>query len=391
MRGVKQKTMAWSYKKRTVEYIIYLLFWSVLLLSPLFGALIKSAFYKDDSFMPTGDELVAFWVFLLPAIILFFINNNILMPFLLYKKKGRHLVLYLLCVVVISTIVFIAFPVDEPGFLHLQGAPVGGMPVADDAGALSPPSYGEFGLWMFFLHPNNVRILLALFVLVFNVCVRMLFFSIRRDESITALEREKLRSELEYLKYQINPHFFMNSLNNIHALIDIDKEKAQAAVQDLSGMMRYVLYERSSMFVPLEKEIQFLQNFIELMRLRYTGKLQVDTCFTPDPQGVFVPSLLLMQFVENAFKHGVTYTKKSYINVSLTIDDAGENVVFTCRNTLPVVAAKESATGGIGIENTRKRLELLYGGRACLQIGEKDGWYNVELKIPIEYDKVYNS
>ncbi len=383
--------MAWSYKKRTVEYIIYLLFWSVLLLSPLFGALIKSAFYKDDSFMPTGDELVAFWVFLLPAIILFFINNNILMPFLLYKKKGRHLVLYLLCVVVISTIVFIAFPVDEPGFLHLQGAPVGGTPVADDAGALSPPSYGEFGLWMFFLHPNNVRILLALFVLVFNVCVRMLFFSIRRDESITALEREKLRSELEYLKYQINPHFFMNSLNNIHALIDIDKEKAQAAVQDLSGMMRYVLYERSSMFVPLEKEIQFLQNFIELMRLRYTGKLQVDTCFTPEPQGVFVPSLLLMQFVENAFKHGVTYTKKSYINVSLTIDDAGENVVFTCRNTLPVVAAKESATGGIGIENTRKRLELLYGGRACLQIGEKDGWYNVELKIPIEYDKVYNS
>ena len=383
--------MAWSYKKRTVEYIIYLLFWSVLLLSPLFGALIKSAFYKDDSFMPTGDELVAFWVFLLPAIILFFINNNILMPFLLYKKKGRHLVLYLLCVVVISTIVFIAFPVDEPGFLHLQGAPVGGMPVADDAGALSPPSYGEFGLWMFFLHPNNVRILLALFVLVFNVCVRMLFFSIRRDESISALEREKLRSELEYLKYQINPHFFMNSLNNIHALIDIDKEKAQAAVQDLSGMMRYVLYERSSMFVPLEKEIQFLQNFIELMRLRYTGKLQVDTCFTPEPQGVFVPSLLLMQFVENAFKHGVTYTKKSYINVSLTIDDAGENVVFTCRNTLPVVAAKESATGGIGIENTRKRLELLYGGRACLQIGEKDGWYNVELKIPIEYDKVYNS
>ena len=391
--------MAWSYKKRTVEYIIYLLFWSVLLLSPLFGALIKSAFYKDDSFMPTGDELVAFWVFLLPAIILFFINNNILMPFLLYKKKGRHLVLYLLCVVVISTIVFIAFPVDEPGFLHLQGAPVGdvpplpfgGMPVADDAGALSPPSYGEFGLWMFFLHPNNVRILLALFVLVFNVCVRMLFFSIRRDESITALEREKLRSELEYLKYQINPHFFMNSLNNIHALIDIDKEKAQAAVQDLSGMMRYVLYERSSMFVPLEKEIQFLQNFIELMRLRYTGKLQVDTCFAPEPQGVFVPSLLLMQFVENAFKHGVTYMKKSYINVSLTIDDASENVVFTCRNTLPVVAAKESATGGIGIENTRKRLELLYGGRACLQIGEKDGWYNVELKIPIEYDKVYNS
>lgn len=91
--------MAWSFKKRTVEYIIYLLFWSVLLLSPLFGAFIKSAFYKDDTFMPTVDELVAFWGFLLPAIILFFINNNILMPSLLYKKMGRRFVLYLLCVV----------------------------------------------------------------------------------------------------------------------------------------------------------------------------------------------------------------------------------------------------------------------------------------------------
>ena len=389
--------MAWSYKKRTVEYIIYLLFWSVLLLSPLFGALIKSAFYKDDTFMPTMDELVAFWGFLLPAIILFFINNNILMPFLLYKKKGRHFVLYLLFVVVVSTIVFIAFPVNEPAFWQGMSPGVDMLPpfppfdVSPVAEQLPPPFVGERDVWMFFSHRNNVRILLALFVLVFNVCVRMLFFSIRRDESITALEKEKLRSELEYLKYQINPHFFMNSLNNIHALIDMDKDKAQAAVQDLSGLMRYVLYEKSSMFVPLEKEIQFLQNFIELMRLRYTDKLQVDTCFTPEPQGVFVPSLLLMQFVENAFKHGVTYTKKSYINVSLTIDDAGENVVFTCRNTLPVAAAKEHATGGIGIENTRKRLELLYGGRVSLQIGETDGWYGVELKIPIEYDKVYNS
>ena len=390
--------MAWSYKKRTVEYIIYLLFWSVLLLSPLFGALIKSAFYKDDTFMPTMDELVAFWGFMLPAIILFFINNNILMPFLLYKKKGRHLVLYLLCVVVAGAIVFMAFPVDEPGLLHMQGAPGGDMPPFfppfDEVSVFElfqPPLMGERDAWMFFLHPNNVRILLALFVLVFNDCVRMLFFSIRRDESIKELEKEKLRSELEYLKYQINPHFFMNSLNNIHALIDIDKDKAQAAVQDLSGLMRYVLYEKSSMFVPLEKEIQFLQNFIELMRLRYTDRLEVSTTFAPEPQGAFVPSLLLMQFVENAFKHGVTYAKKSYIDVSLTVDDAGENVVFICRNTVSGTASKEPVAGGIGIENTRKRLELLYGGRASLHIGEEDGWYNVELKIPIEYDKVYNS
>ncbi len=388
--------MAWSYKKRTVEYVIYLLFWSVLMLSPLFGAFIKSAFYKDDTFMPTVDELVAFWGFLLPALILFFINNNILMPFLLYKKRGRHFVLYLLCVVVASAIVFMAFPVDEPGFLHLQGLPADGAPLFDApppvAGAeqLTPPS---FGVWMFFSHPKNVRILLTLFVLVFNVCVRLFFFTIRRDESIKELEKEKLRSELEYLKYQVNPHFFMNSLNNIHALIDIDKDKAQTAVQELSGLMRYVLYEKSAMFVPIEKEISFIKDFIELMRLRYTDKLEVSTHFTSEAKGVNVPSLLFMQFVENAFKHGVTYARKSFISVSLLVDEACENVVFSCRNTVPDTAkvAVSPASGGIGIENAKKRLDLLFGNKAKLRISNADGWYDVELKIPIEYDKVYNS
>ena len=99
--------MAWSLKKRTVEYVIYLLFWSVLLLSPLLGAFMKYAIQGDDTFLPTTEELLSFWKFLLPAIILFFINNNILMPFLLNKERGRHLVLYLLCAIVVSVIVFV--------------------------------------------------------------------------------------------------------------------------------------------------------------------------------------------------------------------------------------------------------------------------------------------
>ena len=394
--------MAWSIKKRTVEYVIYLLFWSVLLLSPLLGAFMRYAFRGDDTFMPTVEELVAFWMFLLPAIILFFINNNILMPFLLYKKKGRHFVLYLLCVIVAGAIVFMAFPVDNPGFLGAQGAPIGNMPpppfeappAAPDVEQMPPPPFfGERDVWMFFSHPKNIRILLMLFVLIFNICVRLFFFTIRRDESIKELEKEKLRSELEYLKYQINPHFFMNSLNNIHALIDIDKDKAQAAIQELSGLMRYVLYDKSSMYVSLEKEICFLRNYIELMRLRYTNKLELNVAFTTEPQGVLVPSLLFMQFVENAFKHGVTYKKKSLIYVSLDLDEAGEYVHFVCRNTLPD-AAKATALpsqGGIGIENARKRLELLYGGKASMRIDNDGEWYNVELKIPTQYDKVYNS
>ena len=384
--------MAWSLRKRTVEYVIYLLFWSVLLLSPLFGAYIKYAFYKDDTFLPTVEELFAFWVFLLPALILFFINNNILMPFLLYKKRGRHILFYCLCVAVACTIVFISFPVDNPhGAVHsLPVTPLGNVSSAVETQMVSEPVVRR--VWMFFVHPNNVRILLVLFVLVFNISVRLFFFTVRRDESIKELEKEKLHSELELLRYQINPHFFMNSLNNIHALIDIDKEKARYAVQNLSGLMRYVLYEKTPIFIPLEREIRFLNDFIELMRLRYTDKLKVTVDFAEDAQGVYVPSLLFVPFVENAFKHGVTYNKKTLINVSLNIDEAGEKVLFVCRNTLPDTAKNAALSfGGIGVENARKRLELLYGGKARLHIGNDGEWYNVELKIPIKYDKVYNS
>ena len=394
--------MAWSLRKRTVEYVIYLLFWSVLLFSPLLGGVMKSAFQGEDAFMPTTGELLSYWGFLLPAIILFFINNNILMPFLLDKKRGRHLVLYLLFIVVVSTIVFVAFPVDKPIFPGPQGIPAGDVmspvyevpPMVPDLEQLPPPpSMGERNVWMFFSHPRNVRIFLTLFVLVFNICVRLFFFTIRRDESIKEMEKEKLLSELEYLKYQINPHFFMNSLNNIHALIDIDKAKAQNAVVELSKMMRYVLYDKSSMFVPLEKEAQFLASYIDLMRLRYTEKLEVTTGFSTELKGVYVPSLLFMQFLENAFKHGVTYKKKSLIEVSLAADEAAGSVLFTCRNTLPEVPNSTAlhASGGIGVENARKRLELLYGDKAQLHISNNGEWYNVELKIPIQYDQVYNS
>ena len=184
----------------------------------------------------------------------------------------------------------------------------------------------------------------------------------------------------------------MNSLNNIHALIDIDKVKAQKTVVELSNMMRYVLYDKSSTFVPMEKEVKFLDSYIDIMRLRYTDKLEITTDFSTEPNGVYVPSLLFMQFLENAFKHGVTYKKKSRIEVSLAADEAEGNVVFTCRNTLPDASRTESlrTNSGIGVENARKRLELLFGGKAQLYISNTGEWYNVELKIPIQYDQVYN-
>lgn len=392
--------MSWNVKKRTVEYVIYLLFWSVLLLSPLFGAFLKGA-----SFWPTKEEMFSFWEFLLPALILFFLNNNVLMPFLLYKKRGRLFVLYLLCIIVACSIIFVSFPVGEPprprperqphAHQHAVGTGIATSFVWEAAGDEAPPRRlpRRPGVWMFFVDPRNVQVLITVFALVFNICVRLFFFTIRRDERFKELEMENLRSNLEYLRYQINPHFFMNTLNNIHALIDIDKEKAQKTVQGFSRMMRYVLYDTSAVSVPLEKEMAFLDGYIGLMRLRYTDKLEVRTSFVNDVQGIHVPPMLFIQFVENAFKHGVTYKKKSIIDVALCVDEASDNVVFTCRNTMPETPAVPLAPEqvGIGVENARKRLELLYGEEATLHIGNDGEWYNVELKLPIQYDKVLDN
>ena len=392
--------MSWNVKKRTVEYVIYLLFWSVLLLSPLFGAFLKGA-----SFWPTKEEMFSFWEFLLPALILFFLNNNVLMPFLLYKKRGRLFVLYLLCIIVACSIIFVSFPVGEPprprperqphAHQHAVGTGIATSFVWEAAGDEAPPRRlpRRPGVWMFFVDPRNVQVLITVFALVFNICVRLFFFTIRRDERFKELEMENLRSNLEYLRYQINPHFFMNTLNNIHALIDIDKEKAQKTVQGFSRMMRYVLYDTSAVSVPLEKEMAFLDGYIGLMRLRYTYKLEVRTSFVNDVQGIHVPPMLFIQFVENAFKHGVTYKKKSIIDVALCVDEASDKVVFTCRNTMPETPAVPLAPEqvGIGVENARKRLELLYGEEATLHIGNDGEWYNVELKLPIQYDKVLDN
>ena len=118
------------------------------------------------------------------------------------------------------------------------------------------------------------------------------------------LEKENLNQQLEYLKYQINPHFFMNTLNNIHALVDIDPEKAKTTIVELSKMMRYLLYEGNNSLIPLHREVEFLRNYITLMKLRYTDKVKIDTDIPVSLPDRRLPPLLLITFVENAFKHG---------------------------------------------------------------------------------------
>ena len=199
------------------------------------------------------------------------------------------------------------------------------------------------------------------------------------EEALKELEHQHLQSELQYLKYQINPHFFMNTLNNIHALVDMDAGKAKRTIVELSKLMRYVLYEASNRTILLSREIQFLDNYIALMKLRYTGRVRIECCMPDEVPEVQIPPLLFISFVENAFKHGVSYQEESFIRFFMSVEDG--RLAFRCSNSNHGRSVEQHH--GIGLENIRKRLRLLFGQDYTLSINERDDSFNVLLIIPL--------
>ena len=196
------------------------------------------------------------------------------------------------------------------------------------------------------------------------------------------LEQEKINSELSFLKAQINPHFFFNTLNNIYALTIIDVEAAQQALHKLSRLMRYVLYDTQNQTVMLSQEISFAQDYIQLMQLRLTDKVKV-TLEPPVPfHDVPIAPMLFLPFIENAFKHGVSSIEPSQIEIR--ISQIENKIMVDIKNTLfneRRTALDES--NGIGLANTQRRLDLLYPGKYQLDVNEnrEDKEYEVRLEL----------
>ena len=162
-------------------------------------------------------------------------------------------------------------------------------------------------------------------------------------------------------------------------MIDIDTEAAKQIVLQLSDMMRYVVYETGGNVIALREDLRFIKNYIELMRIRYTDNVKVTYNYPQQLKGrVDVPPLIFIVFIENAFKHGVSYNSDSYINVDIAVD--GESVVGRFENSVNENSHKQRP--GIGLENVRKRLDLIYGSNYLLSIEENEKKYSVTLKIP---------
>ncbi|MCM1519374.1 MAG: sensor histidine kinase [Lachnoclostridium sp.] len=203
-------------------------------------------------------------------------------------------------------------------------------------------------------------------------------FEKRRSE-VLAMAREE---ELNKLKSQLNPHFLFNTLNSIYALIAISPEKAQAAIHELSRMLRYVLYDSPST-VPLDQEIDFVRNYLELMRLRLNPKLPLEVTLDDGGYGSSpIAPLLFITLIENVFKHGNTSEPWEPVYISITAS-AGKVTCLTS-NAIRPASASSGKSGGIGLANLRRRLQLIYGDRAELVTTTADGRFSASLTIDLD-------
>ena len=337
------------------ENLLYLMVWMVIILVPVLNSKML-----EEVHVSLENILIA-WLKIAPYLLIFIIHNSLIAPRLLLRK--HRYVWYLVVNLLTITAVFSLVAIYE------KYAPYDTEPYILNGNA----SFTDLAIYW--------NILLGFFMTGLNMGIKLLYRSLRDEQQMEELKRQNLQAEMDYLRYQINPHFFMNTLNNIHALIDIDTEYAKSAVIELSKMMRYVLYESGSETISLKKDIQFIENYIELMRIRYDSSIDICLDYPATiPNKVAIPPLLLIVFVENAFKHGVSYNHASFIHIRIGYrDDAVTAVISNSRHE-----KSRPGTTGIGLENVKKRLALIYQDNYTLSIDDSDpAVYTVKLIIPI--------
>lgn len=193
------------------------------------------------------------------------------------------------------------------------------------------------------------------------------------------IEKNQAEAELANLKSQVNPHFLFNTLNNIYSLIQIDPAQAQEAVHDLSGMLRYVLYESQKDTVPLSKEYEFLKEYVKLMSARLTSGVKLEVSLPQSPSVRQIAPLLFIPLIENAFKHGISDTQESFIRIRL--DEDREYVTCLVENSCFPKDDTDRSGSGIGITNLRRRLDLLYPGAYSFEYGRVQSVYRSLLRI----------
>lgn len=325
-----------NFPKKHISSALQFLVWGCIVLSPLlfksYNETINWHRYFVGSMVP------------IMACIVFYINYLWLIPHYLLHGDRRTFIL-------INTILIVTLSLTHHVLMISLLAP----PIPP----LKRPHHPPIPQWLFVA--RNVFFLCCTTLIA--MAVKMSLSWQQTEEARKKAEMERAAAELKNLRNQINPHFLLNTLNNIYALIEFNTQRAQQAVQELSGLLRYVLYDNQQRMVSLRKEVDFLNTYIALMRIRLQQNVSIETHVDIPPQSdPQIAPLIFISLVENAFKHGVSPTQPSFIRLSLCVDAEG-NIHFSVANSNFPKSPNDKAGSGIGLQQVKRRLELDYPSR----------------------------
>ncbi len=358
--------MVYSSKIKKGEILIYILIWILVLLMPVF--IFRSSEGND------WNKISREWIQILPFFLVFLIHNFLLFPtFFVSKKNLIYFSTTSILILGVSLLMMVIgkdlHPVQH--VLPMKGQPPG-IPGFEIQRAVRPKP------WQMLLFEN---VLFSVLVVGFNAAIKLTIKWQEEEQKYKDLEKEKLQTELAFLKNQVSPHFFMNTLNNIHALIDINSEDAKKSIIKLSKLMRYLLYDSEQGKTTLGKEIEFIKSYVELMKMRFTSDVKIKLSFPEIIPEAEIPPMLFISMVENAFKHGISYQTESFVGIFMRIHK--EHLFFRIENSRHQNNSSEQVKGGLGLANLKKRLELLYSSDFELNSSENENTFEINVKIPI--------
>ena len=330
---------------------MHVLFWILFFVSPF---LIKISFEHEPGFNPDRDlNLLYLALFLenLMRLVLFYLNAYLFIPKLAYKRRFTPYLTTLL-IALFLIIVWDQFVYS----LLIRGL--------------------HFRIWSYVL----LELPTFIFIVMSSTAFRVIADKIREQQQAKEKETENLKTELSFLRSQVSPHFMFNVLNNMVALARKKSDLLEPSLIKLSSLLRYMLYETDEDKVLLEKEIEYLKSYVELQSQRFGKNVDIQSDFEPVVDGFIIEPMLLIPFVENAFKHGTGLVANARISIHLKLDN--DKLEFQVRNRYNETEDWEKdKTSGIGLTNVKRRLNLLYPNSHSLTIIREDGWFSVLLML----------
>ncbi len=326
----------------------------------MFAIGIIQLYYKLE-YIPTNVYI--FWLVL---VLIFYINYFILVPKLLLKHK---ILFYVIIVLIIATTVYVMGHEFRPDTMLNQFRP----------NLLLNRLEGERKAPPFFVKYSKLITVLLFFAI--STSLRLALEWYKNEKQKVLMQSEKVNTELSFLKAQLNPHFLFNSLNSIYALANKKSDDTSEAIITLSELMRYMIYETDRALVPLEDELNYIKNYISLQTLRIKDSIGVRFNMHGSLDHKIEP-LLLISFIENAFKYGTDFTGKTDIRIKMTVED--EHLIFEVINHISSLRKKNEHNSGVGLHNIKNRLNLLYPNNHELIITDENDHFRVFLTLKLK-------